>query len=90
MTQTDPLRKVIARAMMIPPDLPPRILAMYERKGEMHPAIPLEIYECGHTAPQKSDIYGPTFAVRRRCHQCTAGMPPHLTRDEMARAAALT
>lgn len=30
----------------------------------------LEVYECGHAAPQKRDIIGPTNASRRRCRRC--------------------
>lgn len=35
-----------------------------------------ELYECGHHAPRKQDIYGPTNAYRRRCHSCAAGKEP--------------
>jgi hypothetical protein len=37
----------------------------------------MEELECGHIMHQKSDIYGPTNAVSRRCWKC---------RDEIAKA----
>jgi hypothetical protein len=35
-----------------------------------------ELYECGHAFIEKSDIYGPTNAFRRRCMACAKGTPP--------------
>lgn len=29
-----------------------------------------ELLECGHEIPEKSDLYGPTTAQRRRCRHC--------------------
>lgn len=29
-----------------------------------------EVLECGHEQRQKSDMYGPTNAYRRRCGKC--------------------
>jgi hypothetical protein len=37
-----------------------------------------EVYECGHVALPKSDIYGETNAVKRRCRFCRDGKPPHV------------
>lgn len=35
--------------------------------------IPYELLECGHIQLPKSDIYGETNAVRRRCRFCGSG-----------------
>jgi len=41
------------------------------------PGTPLqELLECGHIVLQRSDIIGPTNAVRRRCKKCRRGDPP--------------
>lgn len=40
-----------------------------------HPSIPgvlIEVYECGHERRQKTDMFGPTNAYRRRCRACKA------------------
>ena len=40
----------------------------------------METLECGHVVAKKSDMFGETNAVRRRCRHCTASfvgpMPP--------------
>ncbi len=55
-----PLRKIIERVVE------------YEKFGQSTMAHPrfYEILECGHKVRQKTDIYGPTNAYRRRCRQC--------------------
>lgn len=49
-----------------------RVLHHEQRRSEDN--IPLgifdEVLECGHRLLQKSDIYGPNNAYRRRCHKC--------------------
>lgn len=45
-------------------------------EGRDYVEVPHEVYECGHAAVRKSDIYGQTNASRRRCRQCRDGKPP--------------
>lgn len=68
-----PLRRVLFEAMF-PVDDEENVQAA--RQGRAPIEIPFEVYECGHKAVRKSDIYGPTNAARRRCHQCRDGKPP--------------
>jgi len=35
-----------------------------------------ELYECGHVAGVKEDIYGPTNAYKRRCRDCANAKAP--------------
>jgi hypothetical protein len=55
----DPLRKIIGYRQV---------------DVSLTPGMPMflqhEVYECGHTALAKHDIYGETNAVRRRCRKC--------------------
>ena len=32
----------------------------------------METLECGHVVPRRTDIFGETYAVRRRCRRCAA------------------
>lgn len=32
----------------------------------------METLECGHVVARRCDIYGETYAVRRRCRRCSA------------------
>jgi len=47
---------------------------------EAHPDYPdivdlvREVYECGHVALPKRDIYGETHAYRRYCRACKSGL----------------
>jgi hypothetical protein len=58
-----PLRRVLGR------------VAVQVETGS-HIELIQELYECGHTRLPKSDMIGPTNAVRRRCHRCAKGIPP--------------
>jgi hypothetical protein len=69
----DPLRRVVGYRTMVPPG------ASVSRT-----ALPHEVYECGHVALPKADAIGETNAVRRRCHACASGKPPHLSAAELA------
>lgn len=42
----------------------------YEKRGMFSYPRYYEYLECGHRVIQKSDIYGPTNATRRRCRKC--------------------
>lgn len=42
-----------------------------------------EVYECGHVALQKQDIYGQTNAKSRRCSKRRLGKPPRLNNEEV-------
>ncbi len=42
------------------------------------PELVREVYECGHMARPKTDVYGSYRAYRRRCSACAAGSPTHL------------
>lgn len=53
--RTGPLRKIVDR---VPHTIAPGVEVLYER------------LECGHEQRVVQDIYGDTFAVRRRCRQC--------------------
>lgn len=53
-----PLRKIIKSE------------TVYEKKGMYSYPRFYEWLECGHRVLQKTDIYGPTNAVRRRCREC--------------------
>lgn len=68
-----PLRRVLFETMLAVDDDEIKIAA---REGRAPVEILFEVYECGHKAVRKSDIYGPTNANRRRCHQCRDGKPP--------------
>lgn len=62
MPPTPPLRKVIG-------DRPHPQFPNY-------PELSQEVYECGHVARPKQDIYGTTVSARRRCRACMEGRPP--------------
>jgi hypothetical protein len=47
-----------------------RIVRTYPKDVTPHVTIRMEVLECGHEQRQKSDIYGPTNAYKRRCRQC--------------------
>lgn len=66
-----PLRRVLFTAMLAIEDP-----AQAGREGRAYREAIQEVYECGHAFPQKSDIYGPTNAYRRRCRACRDGKPP--------------
>lgn len=47
------------------------IVRTYSKPGPLgHKVYSYEVLECGHEQRQKTDIYGPTNAYRRRCRQC--------------------
>lgn len=47
----------------------------------------VEVLECGHVQVPKTDIYGETNAIRRRCRRCELGRPRQLTEAEVAEIA---
>ena len=44
----------------------------------------IEVLECGHEQPQKTDIYGPTNAYARRCRSCVRGNLPATESKEVS------
>ena len=65
-----PLRRILFTAVLALEDP-----AQAGREGRAYREGIKEVYECGHAYPQKSDIYGPTNAYRRRCRGCRDGEP---------------
>lgn len=62
--------------------------SMKEKKGPLRLVVidgsMEELYECGHRAVRKSDIYGFTNAYKRRCRRCRDGVAP--TPEDKAKA----
>lgn len=63
-----PLRKIVREFVEYHKDV----------AGIKHPRRYEEL-SCGHVIPQKSDIYGFTNAMSRRCYKCAAEHHMHLT-----------
>lgn len=64
-TPLAPLRKIVERQFVdVPMPSGRKLTRIYE------------LLECGHRQPEKSDIYGPTNADRRRCRKCLKEQQP--------------
>lgn len=49
--------------------------------GVKHRPVTRDVLECLHTCGDRSDIYGPTSAYRRRCDKCRDGKLPEVRQD---------
>jgi hypothetical protein len=65
-----PLRKVVANLPWMVP-------------GVSVP-LPSDLLECGHRLAEASDIYGPRYPARRRCHKCERGEPRDFDPSDVA------
>jgi hypothetical protein len=73
-TNKGPLRKIIAYPVALPSGI-----GLFPSDKWGTGTLGFEVYECGHVDLPKQDIYGDTFAVRRRCRFCRDGKPQHVT-----------